>query len=320
MSSLGVMFLSALFAFIARLPRSVAFTIGETFGRIAHQVAWLIGRNRIGMTNLRLVFGHEQYKGQFRRILKEMWINFGRNAIEFARFPRYTKDNISDYITWENQHYLEEVHKRGNGIIIATAHFGNWDLLALACTMSGFRVHLITKYMRSKVITDFWMKWRALGGVHPIFKKEASREIVRLLRQNQLVGLVLDQDTKPKEGGIFVEFFGVKASTLSAPAVLSEKRDTPVVPALLVRESRYKHRAFVGEPIEFEDVGTQEENLVHNTRRYLAVLERYVRKYPEQWLWIHRRWRRRPPGEEPVYTGAAAKRRKRHPDGVPHNS
>jgi KDO2-lipid IV(A) lauroyltransferase len=314
------MFLSALFAFIARLPRSVAFTFGELFGRLAHQVAWLIGRNRIGMTNLRLVFGHERRKGDFRRILKEMWINFGRNAVEFALFPRYTKENIGQHVTWENKHYLEEARERGHGILTMTAHFGNWDLLALAAGMEGFPVNLVTKYMRSQTITDLWMKWRTRGGVNPIFKKEARREVVRLLRENRLVAFVVDQDTKPKEGGIFVEFFGVKASTLSAPALLSEKRDTPVVPVFLVRESRYRHRAIVEPPVYFESVGTHEENLVHNTRRYLEVLERYVRQYPEQWLWIHRRWRRRPPGEQPVYTGAAAKRRKRHPDGVPHNS
>jgi KDO2-lipid IV(A) lauroyltransferase len=319
-NSLGAMFLSALFAFIARLPRSVAFTLGEAFGRLAHQVAWLIGRNRIGMTNLRLVFGHERRKGEFRRILKEMWINFGRNAVEFALFPRYTKENIGRYVTWENIHHLEEARERGHGILTMTAHFGNWDLLALSAGMEGFPVNLVTKYMRSKTITDLWMKWRARGGVNPIFKKEARREVVRILRENRLVAFVVDQDTKPKEGGIFVEFFGVKASTLSAPALLSEKRDTPVIPVFLVRESRYRHRAVVEPPIHFENVGGHEENLVHNTRRYLAVLERYVRQYPEQWLWVHRRWRRRPPGEEPVYTGAAAKRRKRHPDGVPHNS
>jgi KDO2-lipid IV(A) lauroyltransferase len=314
------MFLGALFSFISRLPASVAYTLGEAFGRFAHQVAWIIGRNRIGMINLRLVLGREKFKGQFRQILKDMWINFGRNAVEFARFPRFNKDNINRYVTWENIRYFEEARERGHGILLVTAHFGNWDLIALSSGMNGFPVNLITKHMRSKAITDFWMKWRARGGINPIFKKEAVREIVQLLRHNKLVAFVLDQDTKPKEGGIFVDFFGHAASTLSAPALLSQKRGTPVVPVFLVRESRYTHRAVVEPPIEFEDVGSHDENLRHNTRRYLEVLERYVRKYPEQWLWVHRRWRRRPPGEPQIYTGAAGKRRKRHADGVPHNS
>jgi KDO2-lipid IV(A) lauroyltransferase len=296
------MLLSALFSFIARLPASAAYAFGEMFGRFAHQVAWIIGRNRIGMINLRLAFGREEFKGQFRKILKAMWINFGRNAVEFARYPRYDRENISRYVTWENIHYLQQARDRGHGILTATAHFGNWDLLALSSGMNGFPVNLITKYMRSKAITDFWMKWRTRGGVHPIFKKEARREIVRVLRHNRLVAFVLDQDTKPKEGGIFVEFFGHKASTLSAPALLSQKYNTPVIPVFLVRTSRYTHQAIVEPPMYFENVGSHEENLLHNTRS------------------IHRRWRRRPPGEPPIYTGAAGKRRKRHADGVPHNS
>lgn len=320
MSALAVMFLSALFSFISRLPASVAYTLGESFGRLAHQVAWIIGRNRIGMINLRLVFGREKTKGQFRRILKEMWLNFGRSAVEFARFPRYNKDNIDRYVTWENFRYMEAAREQGHGILIMTAHFGNWDLLALSASMRGFTVNLITKHMRSKAITDLWMKWRARGGVHPIFKKEAGREIVHLLRQNKLVAFVLDQDTKPKEGGIFVDFFGHKASTLSAPALLSQKRKTPVIPVFLVRETRYTHRAIVEPPIEFETTDDHERDLVNNTRRYLEVLEKYVHSYPEQWLWIHRRWRRRPPGEPQIYTGSAAKRRRRHPDGVCHDS
>jgi KDO2-lipid IV(A) lauroyltransferase len=312
MTALAVMFLSALCAFLGRLPESVAYTLGEAFGHIAHQIAWIIGRNRIGMINLRLAFGRERVKGQFRRILKEMWTNFGRSAVEFARFPRYTRENIRQHVIWENIDRLRAVRARGNGIITMTAHFGNWDLLALSAGFEGFPVNLITKYMRSKAITDFWMKWRARGGVNPIFKKEARREIISVLKNNGLVAFVLDQDTKPKEGGVFVEFFGHRASTLSAPALLSEKRGTPVVPVFLVRESRTKHRAYVEQPIEFENVGDHDTNTVHNTGRYLEVLERYIREYPEQWLWIHRRWRRRPPGEPQIYTGSAAKRRRRH--------
>jgi len=320
-NKLAAALLSAIFSFVSRLPLSTAFTVGELFGRFACQVAWIIGRNRIGMINLRLAFGREKSKGQFRKILKEMWINFGRSAVEFARFPRYSRENISRFVSWENFDRLVRPRERGRGVIAMTAHFGNWDLLALSTGLNGLPVNLITKHMRSKFVTDTWMKQRARGGVNPIFKKEARREIISILKKNGLVGFVLDQDTKPKEGGIFVDFFGRKASTLSAPALLSEKRDTPVVPLFLVRESRFKHRAFVEEPIEFEKVGdNHEHNVVHNTRRYLEVLERYIRKYPEQWLWIHRRWRRRPPGEPPVYTGAAGKRRRRHPDGVPHNS
>ena len=294
MSALAIMFLSALFAFVARLPSSAAFALGEAFGRVAYQIAWVIGRNRIGMINLRLVFGREEFKGQFRGILKAMWINFGRNAVEFARFPLYNRDNISHYVTWKNLRHLEEARERGHGILTITAHFGNWDLLALSSGLSGFSVHLITKHMRSKAITELWMKWRTRGGVHPIFKKEARREIVHHLRQNDLVGFVLDQDTKAKEGGIFVDFFGHAASTLSAPAVLSRKRATPVIPVFLVRQSRYTHRAIVETPIEFEEVGDHEESLRHNTRRYLEVLERYIRRYPEQWIGWHHRWWTRP--------------------------
>ncbi len=305
------MLLSALAGITARLPLRVAFALGEAFGLFAHQVAWIIGRNRIGMINLRLVFGREKFKGQFRKILKDMWINFGRNAIEFARFPYYVRGRINKYVRWENLHYFQQSRDRGRGILVMTAHFGNWDLVALSAGLNGFPVHLITKYIRSKAITEFWMKWRTRGNVHPIYKKEARREIIRLLRNNKLVAFVIDQDTKPKEGGIFVKFLGTEASTLSAPALLSEKYNTLLIPVFIVRESRFTHRAIAETPIEFEKVGSPRENLLHNTRRYLEVLERYIRAYPEQWLWVHRRWRRRPPGQRQIYTGSAARKRRR---------
>jgi len=305
------MLLSGIAGAVARLPVRISYFLGEALGYFLYQIAWLIGRNRIGMINLRLAFGHEKRKGEFKKILRDMWINLGRNAVEFARLPFYAKGHIDEIVKWKNFHYLQQAREKGRGILTMTAHFGNWDLLALSTSMKGFPVNLVTKHIRLKAITDFWMKWRTRGGVNPIYKKEARREVVRLLRDNKLVAFVIDQDTKPKEGGIFVEFFGRKASTLSAPAVLSEKRNTPLIPVFIVRESRFRHKVVAEPPMEFEKIGDHQENIHHNTRRYLEVLERYIRDYPWQWLWIHRRWRRRPPGEAQIYTGSAARRVRR---------
>jgi len=145
------------------------------------------------------------------------------------------------------------------------------------------------------------MAKRYYGGVRIIFKKGAAREIIKALKNGGNVSSVLDQDTKPKEGGIFVDFLGTPASTLNLMAVLAGKRNIPVVPVYIVRRSRQLHDAYVIDPVQFIDKGDFDESVKDMTQRIVDTIEPFIRKYPEQWIWVHKRWKRRPPGMPKIY-------------------
>jgi KDO2-lipid IV(A) lauroyltransferase len=291
--------LDAFLSFMRRLPLSASMWLGEFVAGLSYYL--LPGKNRIAYRNLELVFGKEEKPGRFKKIIKAMWRNWGRNAAEFIRFSTYTPEDIERTVTWDRWEILKQQHDEGRGTMTVTAHFGNWDMLALSCSLRGMPVHLITKQLRSKFWNDFWMAKRDYGGIRAIFKKGAARGIVKALRKGGLIAIVLDQDTKPKEGGIFVDFFGVPASTLNLLAVLAGKRNMSVTPVYIVRVSRMKHRILVLDPIPFIDKGNFDESVRDMTQRLVVSMEPLVRKYPEQWIWVHRRWKRRPPGMPKIY-------------------
>lgn len=277
---------------IGRFSLSEALGLGEIFGSFAYYL--FPNRTRIALENLKGAFGKERYPGEFKRIVKEMWRNLGRNLVEFFRLPKYTPQNIDSYVRFDTFDRVLALKKQGRGILVLTAHLGNWDLLALSCGLKGVTINLVTKRLRSKFWDKFWQTWRKGARaelVNPIYKKGAAKQILQKLREGELVAFVLDQHAKRKEGGIPVDFFGRKASTLSILAVLSRKHKIPVVPAFIVRTSRTHHRVFLEEPLYFEEKSTPEESIRYNTQRYSDIMEKYVRAYPAQWTWLHRRWK-----------------------------
>jgi KDO2-lipid IV(A) lauroyltransferase len=296
-----VRMLEALVAFVRRMNLASAMSVGEFLGFLAFHI--MRHKNRIGMKNLDLVYGDRISRREKRAILRGMWVNFGRNLIEFLRIPDYGPHNIGRFVTWTGFEHLAAAKRRGKGALVLTAHYGNWDLVALASGIKGIPIAMITKKLENQFWNEFWMRHRRGSGeyVFPIWKKGAAKGIFRALKDNTFVAYVLDQDAKPKDGSIFVEFFGLNASTTNALAVLSEKRGLPVIPGFMVRVSRTKHHAIILPPIEFERVGTVEESIKHNTRRYLEVVERFIQEHPDHWIWIHRRWKRRPEGEPGIY-------------------
>jgi KDO2-lipid IV(A) lauroyltransferase len=277
---------------IGRLPLSEALGLGEIFGSFAYYL--FHNRTKIALRNLRGAFGKESYHSQFKRIVKEMWRNLGRNTVEFLRLPKYTRDNIDSFVHFDDFERVFALKREGRGILVLTAHLGNWELLALSCGLKGVTVNVITKRLRSKFLDNFWQTWRRGAGadlVNPIQKKGAAKQILQKLREGELVAFVLDQHAKRKEGGIPVDFFGRKASTLSILAVISRKHGIPVLPAFIVRTSRTRHKVFLEELLYFEEKSTPEESIRHNTQRYSDIIEKYVRAYPAQWTWLHRRWK-----------------------------
>jgi len=282
----------------AVLPRPAAH-------RAARILAWcgfhLAGRQRrAGLHNLRMVFP-QLTEPERIRILRGSFQNLGRLLVEFTHFPELTKGNIADHVVHDGlENYLEGL-RRGRGVIFMTAHFGAWELSSFAHALYGYPLKFIVRPIDNPRVEELISNYRTLSGNVPIGRRSAARDILKALRQNEAVGILFDQNTTRSEG-VFAEFFGIPAATTPAIALFAQRAGAAVIPGFLIWDEKLgKHRLRLDPPVELINTGDLDQDVLENTKRFNRVLEEYVRKYPEQWLWIHRRWKTRPEGEPSIY-------------------
>ncbi|MEK7449340.1 MAG: lysophospholipid acyltransferase family protein [Planctomycetota bacterium] len=293
-----LLFLRLLSRLIQRLPLDFALKIGDLLGMMAYFT--LRKRNRIILTNLRFAYGFEKSEKEFKEIMWRMYRNFGKCAIEFFRLPVLTTHNIDNYVKIEGLENLKEALSSGKGAFILTAHFGNWDMLASICVLKGFPVNLVTKYLKNEALNKFWLETRRKMNITPLYREGTLKEIMRHLKNNELMGFVLDQSVR-KDNGVFINFFGKPTCTMNSLAILSHRLETPVVPLFLIRLKNGYHRAVFEKQIIFKEKETVEAGVVYNTQIYSDVMEKYIRQYPDHWIWMHRRWKTLPEGYQKVY-------------------
>ena len=282
----------------AVLPRPAAH-------RAARILAWcgfhLAGRQRrAGLHNLRMVFP-QLTEPERIRILRGSFQNLGRLLVEFTHFPELTEGNIADHVVHDGlENYLEGL-RRGRGVIFMTAHFGAWELSSFAHALYGYPLKFIVRPIDNPRVEELISNYRTLSGNVPIGRRSAARDILKTLRQNEAVGILFDQNTTRSEG-VFAEFFGIPAATTPAIALFAQRAGAAVIPGFLIWDEKLgKHRLRLDPPVELINTGDLDHDVLENTKRFNRVLEEYVRKYPEQWLWIHRRWKTRPEGEPSLY-------------------
>jgi KDO2-lipid IV(A) lauroyltransferase len=297
--------LKAISLFIRLLPFKIALSLGEMLGLLSYYL--FPSRRAITVTNLKLtrLWSNLQINCIAREVAKSM----GKNIIEFLRLPSLSQKRMNHYIEWEGLEHLENAFTQNRGVFILTAHLGNWDLIASAVALKGYRVNLITKHLKIGILNKFWLSYRAKMGINQLYRQGSLREIISALKNNELIGFVLDQHTKSTDG-IIVDFFNRPAWTTPSLAVLSQRYNVPVVPGFIIRQPNQKHKIIFEPPITFlqprwdgvyppmsirgtvAQQSTNEETIRYNTQVYTNVIERYVRKYPEQWIWMHRRWKK----------------------------
>ncbi len=287
-------------ALFASLPRRAALRLGVGLGELFYR----LGRRhrRIALFNLAIAFP-ERPVGERQRILRASCHNLGRLAAEFCHLPALTTAGLSgivsfaDRAAWERT--VAEAGQRGG--IAVTAHFGNWELLAYVHGLLGHPVTLIHRPMRNELVDAAinTMRWRA--GTRTLAKKAAAREAIRTLRQHGLLVIPCDQN-QTRRFGVFVDVFGTPASTTPGAARLGMLTGAPVWPVFLVREPDGEHhRVEVGPRIDMADTGDRDADIVTNTQRCSDAVEAMIRRYPEQWVWFHKRWRTRRKGEPRLY-------------------
>ena len=284
--------------FTGALPRPLARAMGVGIARMLFAVVPRL--HRIAKFNLQMAFP-EWTDAQREATLRGMVRSLGWMAAEFARMPHYTRENIEEIIVLDgNEHFLEG-QQRGKGVLFLTAHMGAWELSSYAHALYGYPLHYMARPLDNARLDALVNRYRELSGNKPIFKNESARAMLKILRQAGTVGILADQNTLPEEGA-FVDFFGTPACTTTGIARVALHTGAAVVPGYAVwDESLNKYRLRFEPPLELIRTGDAERDILENTQRFAKVTEEIIRKYPEQWVWVHARWKTRPEGEAPLY-------------------
>lgn len=279
-------------ATLERTPRRVAEALGRFYARLLDLA--LPRLRRVARRNLEMAFP-EAAAAERERIADGAFRSVGRMLVALARLPRINRDNISDWIRYDGFEHFEEGLRRGRGVLFATAHLGNWELSAFAHGVLTAPMHVVVRPLDNPLIDALIERRRTLRGNSVIEKKDSARGILRALSNNEVVGILIDQNSSVEEG-VFVDFFGVPACANAGFAKIAAHSGATVIPGFALwseQERRYVLRFFT--PIEMTG------DVAADTGRLQNKLEEVIREYPDQWLWIHRRWKTRPPGEPGLY-------------------
>ena len=215
--------------------------------------------------------------------------------VAFARFPRINRANVGDWVRYEGFEHYVEAKARGKGVLFATAHLGNWELSAFAHALLTEPMNVVVRPLDNPLLNAMVERRRGLSGNRLLSKRDFARSILQALRSNEPVGILMDQNTGP-ENGVFVSFFGKLACANVTFAKIAARSGAAVIPGFLVWSA--EERKFI---LKFYPLVEIAGDAAEDTARIQAAIELAVREYPEQWLWIHRRWKNRPAGEEPMY-------------------
>jgi KDO2-lipid IV(A) lauroyltransferase len=205
------------------------------------------------------------------------------------QFPRMDSKQIREYVSFEGIEHVEQALAQGKGAIILTGHFGNWELLAASISATIAPLTPIVRKLRSPRLNALVSSYRAQAGYATIDRDTGIRHALRCLKRNELLGIVADVDTNVS--GVFVDFFGRPAYTPYSPVAIALKTGATVLPTFIVRRPDGSHRAIIEPPLMFQRTSVKEKDLVVNTQKFTKIIESYIRQYPTQWIWMHRRWK-----------------------------
>jgi Kdo2-lipid IVA lauroyltransferase/acyltransferase len=284
---------------LGTLPRSAARAIGAGIGYAAF---FLLPRlRRTGRRNLELAFPRETAKRRVQ-ILRRLYRNLGWLLVEFCQMSGYTPTNTRAFLRCDGlEHYLA-ARGQGKGVLVLTAHLGAWELSSFYHSLMGYPMSIVIRRLDNALVDNFVNHIRCLHGNRVLHKDDFARALLASMRNGETVGILMDTNMTPPQG-VFVDFFGRLACTGSGLARVAMKTGARVLPGFLLWDEECRQYVLrFGPPLALECTGDLEADVLANTALFTKVIEDYIRLYPDQWLWVHRRWKTRPEGDPPVYT------------------
>ncbi|MBI2820434.1 MAG: lysophospholipid acyltransferase family protein [Acidobacteria bacterium] len=280
------------------LPRSMARPCAGLLLRILYQFTPKL--RAVAARNLEMALPALSRQDR-NRMVRGVYRSLARLLAAFAHFPSLTPENVSNLVAFDGLENYDAALAKGRGVVFLTAHIGAWELGAFAHGLKGYRLNVVYRALDNPSLNDLVNRYRSLGGNRLIEKRESARGILAALARNETVGILADQNTLAEEG-VFVNFFGVPACATAGIARIALHSGATVVPAFCVWDAKAKRfRILYERPLDFSVTGDTEQDVQAATQQMANVIERVVRAYPDQWLWIHRRWRTRPPGQPSLY-------------------
>jgi KDO2-lipid IV(A) lauroyltransferase len=284
---------------LGALPRRWARAAGACLGALAFV---LTGRlRRTGERNLQLAYpAHDD--AWRKRLLRQLYRNLGLQLAEFCVMSRYTAENTRSLVRYAGlEHYLA-ARERGRGVLVITGHLGQWELSSFYHSLMGYPMSMVIRRLDNPLVDRLVNGIRCLHGNTVLHKDDFARGLLGAMRRGETVGILMDTNMTPPQG-VFVDFFGVPACTASGLARVAMRTEAAMLPGFLTwREEEKKYVLEFGEPLELVRTGNDEQDIVTNTQICTTAIEAWVRRFPEQWLWVHRRWKTRPPGEPSLYS------------------
>ena len=270
------------------LPGSAAYSVGEEVGRLAFR---LDRRHRsIALDNLHRAFPGMYSAHEVEALARAVFENLGRMAVDVARSDRLLGPQNRDAVRVDGIEWLQAARRRGSGVLLITAHFGPWELLPLVAALRYEPIHVVARPLGNPRLDEFLTALRERGGNRVIWKRDAVSAILQVLRRGETVGILIDQHITEKEG-VVVPFFGRPASTAFAPALIALRSGAAVLPVGIVREGRTRYRIRIAEEVALRRSGNLKADIVENTARFTAAIEALILERPDQWFWVHRRWK-----------------------------
>jgi Kdo2-lipid IVA lauroyltransferase/acyltransferase len=276
------------------LARALAMAVAHLFGVLNRRLRC------VGLRNLEIAFP-EKSAVERRRILRGVFTSLGRQLAEFCRFPSYTRENARVVAVYDGFENYAAARQRGKGVLLMTAHLGGWELGSFFHSLMGNPIREVVRELDNPYLNRMVERYRTLYGNTTFPKGDFARGLLSAMRAGETVGVLMDTNMTPPQG-VFVDYFGLPACTASGVARVALRTDAAVVPAFTVWDPRIrKYRVRFEPAVQLVRTGDDEADAVANTALFTMIIERYARQYPDQWLWVHRRWKTRPEGGSPVY-------------------
>src|SRR2546429_9415935 len=254
----------------------------------------------VGMRNLALAFP-EKTRRERARILRGVFTSLGRQLAEVCLFPKYTLENVGKVVVYDGFENFERALARGKGVLFLTAHLGAWELSAFTHSLYGHPLHIVMRPLVNAYLDRLMRRYRTMHGNSTVDKDDFVRGLLSAMKAGETVSILMDTNMTPPQG-VFADFFGIPACTASGLARIALRTDAVVVPGFTTWDPGLrKYRLRFDPAVKLIRTGNDDADVLANTALFTKVIEEYVRKYPDQWLWVHRRWKTRPAGEAGLY-------------------
>jgi Kdo2-lipid IVA lauroyltransferase/acyltransferase len=280
------------------LPRPLSRGVGISLGLAAYMASGRL--RRVGVRNLQIAFP-QLSDAERRRIVRQLFVGLGRQLSEFCQFPSYTAENARQVAVYDGFENYEAARVAGRGVLLLTAHLGGWEIGSFVHSLFGHPINIVVRRLDNPKVDALVDRYRTLHGNRTFAKEDFARGLLAAMKAGETVGILIDTNMTPPQG-VFVDYFGVPACTASGMARVALRSGAAVVPAFTIWDKQLrKYRVRFDPALRLVSTGDDDADAVSNTAMFTRVVQEYATRYPEQWLWVHRRWKTRPPGEPPIY-------------------